>query len=377
MRRLRVLQVVASSRGGGATHTLALSAGLVARGHEVAATMPADGGTVEPRDFETVGVRFYDLAGDPGSFFGPYEALSGLLADSAPDVVHAHGSRAAFWVSRALRGVRSRRPALVYSVHGFATPFYPLARRLLQGAAMRWVAARTEAVVACCEAERTALLTARIAPTARVKVLPYGIDLAPLLALGSDDRRAARTALGANASDWIVTTVCRIDQPRDFQSLIDAFGHLAGAMPTARLWIVGDGPQRSDVEAMVRAAGLESRIRLWGFRRDVASFYAAADAYVLTSWGWEGLPLSVIEAQAAARPVVVTDAGGSRESIEPGLSGILVPRRDPAALSEALLNLVADPGRAAAMGERGRDRARERFDVKTMVTHVEALYASL
>jgi hypothetical protein len=131
MRRMRVLQVVASSRGGGATHMLALASGLAARGHEVAATMPADGGTVEPPDFEMAGVRFHTLVGNSGSFLGPYRTLSGLLADVAPDVVHGHGSRAAFWARRALQGVRSRRPALVCSVHGFAAPFYPLSRRIV------------------------------------------------------------------------------------------------------------------------------------------------------------------------------------------------------------------------------------------------------
>ena len=79
----------------------------------------------------------------------------------------------------------------------------------------------------------------------------------------------------------------------------------------------------------------------------------------------------------AARPVVVTDAGGSRDSIEPGQSGILVPRRDPAALSKALLRLAADPGQSSTMGERGRDRARQRFGVETMVTRVEELYAKV
>jgi glycosyltransferase involved in cell wall biosynthesis len=280
-------------------------------------------------------------------------------------------------VRRALLGADSLRPALVCSVHGFATPFYPLPRRLLQGGAMRWVAARSAAVVACCETERTALLTARAAPPARIRVVPYGIDLAPLMALGADERAAARSSIGADESDWITTMVCRIDRPRDFESLIEAFGRVAGAIPGARLWIVGDGPHRDSVEARIRAAGLESRIRLWGFRRDVTSFYAATDACVLTSWGWEGLPLSVIEAQAAARPVVVTDAGGSRESIEPETTGILVPTRDPTALAEALARLAADPAAARQMGWRGRQRARKRFGIEKMVTRLESLYAEL
>lgn len=376
MTPLRQLHVVASSRGGGATHLLTLASGLAARGHEVAAALPADGGQVEAGDCAAAGVRAMALAARR-SLPGRVRELASVIADFEPEIVHAHGSRAALWSRAALRLAARRRARLVFSVHGFAAPFYPAPRRVLQSAALRWIAGGAGSVIACCEAEREALLEARLMPPERVVAIPYGIDLAPLLELDADRRRGARAALGAEPDHWVVTMLCRIDRPRDFDSLLAAFASLCDERPEARLWIVGDGPQRPGLEAGIRDAGLQARVRLWGMRRDVAEFYAATDACVLTSWGWEGLPISVIEAQAAARPVIVTDAGGSREGIAPGETGLLVPRRDPAALGAALCRLAADPGLAQAMGARGRERARRRFAAATMVRCVEGLYATL
>jgi glycosyltransferase involved in cell wall biosynthesis len=377
MKRQRLFQIVASSRGGGATHVLTLAGGLAARGHEVIAAMPLDGGHVEGGDFESVGVGFRPLAAGAGSLMGPVRQLVRAFADVAPDVVHAHGARAALWCRCALAASRSTRVSLVYSMHGFALPFYSPARRWVQGRALRWVGAGTSVVVACCEAERSAVLGAGVAGAARVVAIPNGIDLDPWLALGKDDRRSARERLGAGPDDRVITMVCRLHRPRDFDTLIAAFGEVAREQPSARLWVVGDGPLRGEVEARLEAAGLASQARVWGFRRDVPDFYAASDVCVLTSWGWEGLPISVIEAQAAARPVVVTDAGGSAEGIEPGETGFLVPRRDRRALSAALRRLVEHPAAAVSMGARGRERARSRFAAETMVKRIEEVYAKL
>jgi glycosyltransferase involved in cell wall biosynthesis len=126
---------------------------------------------------------------------------------------------------------------------------------------------------------------------------------------------------------------------------------------------------------MIERAGQRGRVRLWGFRRDVENFYAAADVYALLSWGWEGLPISVIEAQACALPVVVTDAGGSAEGIAPGETGLLVPRRDETATAAALRTLIDDPGHARRMGAAGRRRCAEEFALDHMITRFEELYA--
>ena len=377
MRRGPILHLASSSRGGGAVHMQTLTATLVRLGHPVAAVMPLDGGNVEADDFSRSGVRFLPLLPPPGALLRTVSGLARILGSESPFLVHAHGSRAAFWAYWALKWARLRRTLLVLSVHGFATPFCRTPRRLLQAAAERRVARRASAVIAVSEAEREALLRARIAPPDKVLLVRYGFDLDPFTGLSGADRSRARELLGVPPEASLGLAVCRLGRPRDFSTLLRAFRGVADALPGARLFLVGDGPLRAEVQALVRELRLEEAVTLWGFRRDVARFYAAADYFVLTGWGWEGLPLSVIEAQASGLPVAVTDAGGAREAFDPGNTGLLVPCRAAGALREALLRLAADPVLRSAMGSEGRRFATARFQPEPMAKRIESIYASL
>ena len=210
-----------------------------------------------------------------------------------------------------------------------------------------------------------------------MRVVHYGIDLAAFTRLAMPDRVRARELLGVSPDVRLALIICRLDRPRDFQSLLQAFRAIANVSPRSSLFIVGGGPLRSDIKALLADLKLEDRVRLWGLRSDVARFYAAADVFVLTSWGWEGLPISVIEAQAAGIPAIVTDAGGSAEAIDPGLTGLLVPRRDPEALATALHRLIGNEEEAREMGIRGRQFAVANFDTPKMLMKMRDLYEHL
>jgi glycosyltransferase involved in cell wall biosynthesis len=112
---------------------------------------------------------------------------------------------------------------------------------------------------------------------------------------------------------------------------------------------------------------------LIGQRRDIADVAAASDAFVLTS-RWEGNPLAVMEAMAAGLPVVATRVGAIPELVRHGMDGILAPPGDIRAISQAMTCLLEHADKARAMGARGRDRARERFDLNAMVRAYTALY---
>jgi glycosyltransferase involved in cell wall biosynthesis len=156
--------------------------------------------------------------------------------------------------------------------------------------------------------------------------------------------------------------------------LLEAFVRLADAQRHARLIIIGDGPERANIATLVAQLNLESRVRLIGLQTDTAMYYAAADLFVSTSYGWEALGIATVEAQAAGLPVVVTDAGGASEAFVPDLTGLLVPTRDPERLAEALGQLVADVDTRLAMGRAGRTHATTRFAVAPMVDAVAEVY---
>ena len=122
------------------------------------------------------------------------------------------------------------------------------------------------------------------------------------------------------------------------------------------------------MEAVLREAGLGDRLRLLGYREDVAALLAAADIFVLPSH-FEGLPMSVIEAMLCGLPVVATDIRGPREQVVEGDTGLLVPMGDAGALRDAIARLAADPDLRHRMGEAGRDRAVELFDETKTVAH--------
>jgi glycosyltransferase involved in cell wall biosynthesis len=207
--------------------------------------------------------------------------------------------------------------------------------------------------------------------------VPYGVELSPFVALTPEDKRRARIDLGVAPERWLLVMICRLDRPRDFGTLLRAFRRVVADERDARLFIVGGGPERAAIQRLSVELELDDHVRRWGFRKDVTRFLAAADAFVLTSWGWEGLPISVIEAQAAALPVVVTDAGGSKEAIVENETGLLVPRLDEDALGSALRRLAASPRDAASMGALGRKIAAKRFGVPAMVAKIEKVYSAV
>jgi glycosyltransferase involved in cell wall biosynthesis len=154
--------------------------------------------------------------------------------------------------------------------------------------------------------------------------------------------------------------------------LLDAFAQMTGKLP-ARLWIAGDGPLAATLRARARALGIEQRVAFLGARHDVAELVLAADVLALASRR-EGLPMVVLEAMRAARPVVATDVGGTGEAVEHETSGLLVPPGDRGALAAALGRVLGDPVLAERLGAAGRVAWRRRFTARRMAAATAALY---
>lgn len=367
-----ILHVLASSHGGGAVHVRTLATGLVWRGVSVAVALPFDGGHVDANDFTRHGVAVCDWHRNDA--VGSVTALAAILRLQRPRLIHTHGSRAAVLTWVAARLARASRTPQVYSAHGFVTPFHAQPRRFVQHAAERLVGRSCRAILAGSEHERAALTAARITLPERVIALPQGVDTAPFVQLAASQRSAARQRLTIDRARFVVVAVCRLDRPRDFPTLLHGFAQLVATHPHAVLLIVGDGPARHSVEASIRQLALQDRVSLVGVQRDTVPYYAAADVFVSTSNGWEALGIATIEAQAAALPVVVTDAGGAAEAFVPGSTGLLIPQQDPDALTRALRQLAADADLRRAMGDAGRLHATTHFAIAPMIDAVLAVY---
>ena len=372
MTPLTVLELVASSRGGGAVHVRDLSLGLDRARFAVQVAMPEDGGNVCREEFG--GVPFHRVDISAGFSSRALWRIRGL-ADGL-DTLHVHGARAALYGRLAAMSLGRGRPRVVYTIHGFAAPHYPAPRRQMLLAVERLLSRVTDAWICVSHAERNALLAAGVADGERIQVVWNGVDVGRFDEVG-EQRGEVRMKLNVPAEAFVVTTVCRLHRPRDFETLLRAFQHLRGTVPRARLLIVGDGPLRTQVEHMVVELALGEEVRLLGMRHDVPQILCAADVFVLSSRKWEGLPLTVLEAMASSLPVIASDVGGTREAVVDGESGHLVPPGDVGALAQRLRAMADDPVLARRMGQRGLRRVKEAFTVRRMVSETSALYEEL
>lgn len=203
-------------------------------------------------------------------------------------------------------------------------------------------------------------------------VIRNGIDLAKLRAAAPRGPEV-RAALGVPEGAFVFVCVARLMAQKNHALLLDAFAGVARKLPDARLLLVGGGALRQTLEAQAATLGMAEQVSFLGVRDDVPAVLAAADAFVLAS-DFEGNPLSVMEALAAGKPVVATAVGGVPELVTDGVNGRLVPPRDVAALTAALLGVATAPEVARRMGATAANGA-EGFGVEAMTRAYDDLYA--
>jgi glycosyltransferase involved in cell wall biosynthesis len=167
--------------------------------------------------------------------------------------------------------------------------------------------------------------------------------------------------------------VGRLVPIKDVATLLHAFAELRRTAPAARLVVAGDGELRADLERLAASLGVGSAVTFTGWRLDLENIYSAVDAVVLSSLN-EGTPVALIEAMAAARPVVATDVGGVPDVVTHEHTGLLVPPGAPSELARAMARLAADAGLRRRLGAAGRARVAQRFGTARLVDDIAGLY---
>jgi glycosyltransferase involved in cell wall biosynthesis len=185
-------------------------------------------------------------------------------------------------------------------------------------------------------------------------------------------RRASRSAFELPADAVVVGTVSRLAWTKGLTHLMDAAPSIIARAPDTYFLIVGDGPERADLEARVAHHGLIERFRFAGHRTDIPDLLDAIDIFASPSLN-EGLPFGTLEAMAAGLPVVASRVGGLAEVVEDGVTGRLVPARDPVALAAATAELVLDPPLRERFGRAGRARVVDAFGIDRMLDRTEAV----
>jgi glycosyltransferase involved in cell wall biosynthesis len=193
--------------------------------------------------------------------------------------------------------------------------------------------------------------------------------------VSSQERADVRAALGLTPEQLVIGCVGRVfNEHKRFSDVIDALAKLS--RPDAALIIVGDGPDLNMLRRRAASLNLADRVKLVGRQADIAPYLGAMDIFVLSS-SYEAFGLVIPEAMSAALPVVATRVDAVPDIVEEGVTGLLVPPRDPAALATALDELAASPERRLQMGLAGQQRAHDYFDESRYVRDVDAFYREL
>lgn len=211
-------------------------------------------------------------------------------------------------------------------------------------------------------------------PAHKLRFIPSGIST-PAAPSGAD----VRSELGIAADAPLVGVVAGLRAPKALDIFIRAVDELRRKHAGLRALIVGNRDKSGEEKRLLdltRELSLDDTLIFTGLRSDVADALAAMDVAVLSS-DHEGSPLSVMEYMEAARPVVATNVGGIPDLVVDGVTGILVPPRDPTALAAAISGLLDDPDLRRRLGEAGRARRRSEFDISNTVRRVEDLYEEL
>jgi glycosyltransferase involved in cell wall biosynthesis len=290
-------------------------------------------------------------------------AFALALRRSHADIFHAHLTWPLAAKNALLAAIAARAPAVLATVQLYMD--VPVSRgmavqeRLIAAGADRLVAVSQHN--ACC-LEDLVHWPRRKMDVIRNAVAPARYQVAPNPAL--------REALSGDSP--LVLSVARMSPQKGLQHLLAA----AAEVPEAVFALAGDGPERASLERLAGWLGVSDRIRFLGQRADIAALLAVCDVFVLPSL-YEGLPVSVLEAMAAARPVLATAIGGTDEAITDGVSGMLVPPAQPAALAAALRRLLSDAGLRDRLGAAGQARVISDFSTREMVGRIADLYELL
>lgn len=351
--------------GGVARHVSDLGRGLSRAGHEVIVCGPAP--PMPPPEGCRHVLLAMDRAVSPAADLRAVRGLRRLVDRLAPDLVHAHSSKAGA-VARLARLGAPRLP-VVYSPHGFAfaghfdrgweREVYRQLERSLSPLASR--------VICVCEAE--ADLARRVTPRSRIRVIHNGIA-GPVADAPVDPAMRRLKSIGP-----VICALTGLRPGKGVETLLDALPDVVGPHPSTQLAIWGDGPDLPHLRQRAHRLGIADRVHFLGPTTRPFSAMAGADVFTLPSLA-EAFPYVILEAMSVACPIVATDVGGVAEALTPG-TGLLVAPGDSAALAVALSALLSDPGRARRLGAAAQQRVRARFTLPRMLTATMEVYGDL
>ncbi len=299
-------------------------------------------------------------------------SLTKLLRNNSFDIIHCHGLKAALLGGIAAKTVGHKN--IIYTAHSnisFKTSqitntyFYKTVEKV--------VSHISKQIIAVSEGIKNEMIMRKI-PAERITVIPNGIDASRFKI--ETDKKHIKRQLGIPEEANIVGTIARLAPQKNLETFLKGAAILLSSMPELRFIIVGDGPLKKQLQEKAIELGIESKVTFTGYRNDIPEILHIMDVFALSSWT-EGLPITVLEAMAAEKPVVATRVGGTPEIIEDGLTGLLVKPNDEKSLAEGIMHILSNRLFADALGTAARKNIVENYTIEKMVESTEKLYFDL
>ena len=282
-----------------------------------------------------------------------------IFKASRPDVVHMHNPTPTVYaaVPARLAGV----PCIVSTRHSLVAPPHRLVAEIKYAVAARFC----DWIVGICEATTSNIKGMRSIPARKiVRVYNGAVAL----------RLVARSEQPAK-NGFTLVFVGRLEPVKNHVLLLNAFREAVAAMPELRLWMVGDGGERSMLERLAAKLDIAGKVTFWGQQLDVAPYFSAADTFIMSSKS-EGLPISLLQAFSLGLPAIVNDVGGMAEVVRLAHAGIAAPAGDSAGMAQAILELAKSDALREQYSRNAHEAFRSRFSLPTMVDEYMKLYRS-
>ncbi len=373
-RRILMLSTALGVGGGAEEQVMLLSLGLRARGWlvKIVSLLPLFpiSAELEASDIPISSLGMTRGIPDPRAMF----SLINELRSFHPDVVHCHMPQANL-LARAVRPF-CPFPVLISTLHNLTMERINGSSGRFLELAHRFTDRYSDLTTVICTPALHSYVARRAVPADKITVFYNGVDTRNFQAdptIRCQMRRDLQ--LGEETFAWLA--IGRFERAKDYPNLIRAFAKVVSrTREKIVLLICGRGSLEDEIRAQVRACGLEERVRFLGVRRDIPAIMNAADAFVMSSY-LEGLPMVLLQASSVGMPIVATDAGGNAEIVTHGVNGFIVPPRDDEALANALASVLSLPAaERALMAERGRQLARDKFEISGILDRWQALYSA-
>jgi glycosyltransferase involved in cell wall biosynthesis len=385
-KKIRVLRIINRFNIGGPTYNAVFLTRFLSDEYEtlLVGGMPEEGETDSLHILEEYGIEpllIKEMKREPRISHdrAAYLRLKAIIKEFKPDIVHTHASKAGALGRRA--AIKMNVPVIVHTFHGhvFHSYFGKLKTFIFKSIERR-LAIRSSGIIAISDLQKQELSKEHtICKADKIHVIPLGFDLLRFKDSKLVHREFTRAKFNITDEEIAVAIIGRLVPVKNHKLFLDVIKLVSqqSSVPM-KFFIVGDGPERSFLEAEITQMNLpgHARIIMTSWIKDIAAFNAGMDVICLTSHN-EGTPVSLIEAQAAGIPVISTDVGGVRDIVQDGETGFVVPKSDPILFAEKLRSLMEDKNKREIMSQKGWSFVEDKFHYTRLVRNMEAYYSQL